>query len=150
VCASRLQGTAGGASGLASTGSKPTVWLCALQAARQLEVLSGLTSDGALDDLDHAASLTQHHDAVTGTAKQAVVNDYHRMIHKGMAKAQDFVNKALLHLAFPPAPAQVCIAVCGEGQQALVGGDGYPGGCCGMCRRAPHCPVGRCIARRCS
>ncbi len=33
--------------------------------------------------LEEAVSLLQHHDAVTGTAKQHVANDYHRRVHRG-------------------------------------------------------------------
>lgn len=33
--------------------------------------------------LEESVSLTQHHDAITGTAKQHVVNDYHKQLSKG-------------------------------------------------------------------
>lgn len=33
--------------------------------------------------------VTQHHDAVTGTANQHVANDYHRLIFKAIGAAQD-------------------------------------------------------------
>lgn len=33
--------------------------------------------------LEEAVSLLQHHDAITGTAKQHVANDYHRRLHRG-------------------------------------------------------------------
>ncbi len=35
------------------------------------------------DALEEAVSLLQHHDAVTGTEKQHVANDYHNRLHTG-------------------------------------------------------------------
>jgi hypothetical protein len=67
-----------------------------LQAARQLEAYVGIESDGAsTDSLEQAVSFTQHHDAVTGTSKQHVANDYHLRLHAGMVEAQRVVHKAL-------------------------------------------------------
>jgi hypothetical protein len=39
---------------------------------------------------------------LTGTEKQAVAEDYHRLLHKGWTQAATIVNKALLKLLFPP------------------------------------------------
>lgn len=50
------------------------------------------------DALDEAVSLCQHHDAVTGTAKQHVANDYHRRLHRAMKEAQQVVINALQRL----------------------------------------------------
>ncbi len=46
--------------------------------------------------------------ARAGTEKQAVANDYHRLLHKGWVQAAGVVNRALLRLMFPgdePAPS---------------------------------------------
>ena len=68
-----------------------------LQAARQLEVFtaasrpSGEASDGGFskgastDSLEEAVSLLQHHDAITGTEKQHVADDYHLRLARGAA-----------------------------------------------------------------
>ena len=45
----------------------------------------------ALDALSHAVSVAQHHDAVTGTEKQYVTEDYHYRLDKGV---QDFLGCA--------------------------------------------------------
>lgn len=74
-----------------------------LQAARQLEAFLNRSCGGhgrfaedvSTDALEEAVSLTQHHDAITGTAKQHVANDYHARLHRGLIVAQELVHRSL-------------------------------------------------------
>jgi len=83
-----------------------------LQAARQLAALSRLSPGwgaaaaralpGGAERLEAAVALAQHHDAVTGTAKQAVVRDYHRRLYEGMGDADALIGAALGRLMRAP------------------------------------------------
>ena len=55
-----------------------------LHVAKQLATRND-TFKSALEPLAHAVSVTQHHDAVTGTEKQYVAEDYHFRLAEGMA-----------------------------------------------------------------
>jgi alpha-mannosidase len=67
-----------------------------LQAARQLEAFVGAQGSclRGTDPLEEAVALTQHHDSVTGTERQAVADDYHIWISEGMEAAREVVGKA--------------------------------------------------------
>jgi alpha-mannosidase len=54
--------------------------------------------DSTTEALEAAVSLCQHHDSITGTAKQHVANDYHSRIYHGMEEAQKVVMHALSQL----------------------------------------------------
>jgi len=69
-------------------------------ASRQLEFLMGRIHSGfGTDSLADALAIAQHHDAVTGTEKQHVANDYAKRLAIGYAKAEKLVGLALASLS---------------------------------------------------
>lgn len=65
-------------------------------AARQLEFLAGRRSAGPNTfSLGDALGIAQHHDAVSGTAKQHTTNDYAKRLAIGASKAESVVSSAL-------------------------------------------------------
>uniref|UniRef100_A0A5B7BPI0 Alpha-mannosidase n=1 Tax=Davidia involucrata TaxID=16924 RepID=A0A5B7BPI0_DAVIN len=69
-------------------------------AARQLEFLAGRRSTGPNTfSLGDALGIVQHHDAVTGTAKQHTTNDYAKRLAIGASEAEDVVSSAISCLA---------------------------------------------------
>ncbi|KAK1423560.1 hypothetical protein QVD17_18864 [Tagetes erecta] len=65
-------------------------------ASRQLEYLAGRKSKGPNTfSLGDALGIAQHHDAVTGTAKQHTTNDYQKRLAIGALEAEAVVNSAL-------------------------------------------------------
>ena len=65
-----------------------------LQVARHMELLGG-GNGSVTEQLWEAQSVAQHHDAVSGTAKQAVTFDYAQRISKGSAKADEYIEATL-------------------------------------------------------
>lgn len=69
-------------------------------AARQLEFLAGRSSAGPNTfSLGDALGIAQHHDAVTGTAKQHTTNDYAKRLAIGASETEATVNSALSCIA---------------------------------------------------
>ncbi|PKI59892.1 hypothetical protein CRG98_019665 [Punica granatum] len=65
-------------------------------AARQLEFLVGKRSAGPTTySLGDALGIAQHHDAVSGTAKQHTTNDYAKRLAIGATEAEEVVNDAV-------------------------------------------------------
>lgn len=63
-----------------------------MQAARQLEFLVGKKSGGPNTcSLGDALAIAQHHDAVTGTAKQHVTNDYMKRLAVGASEVRYYI-----------------------------------------------------------
>ncbi|KAF4397582.1 hypothetical protein G4B88_027322 [Cannabis sativa] len=64
-------------------------------AARQLEFFKGRSKLINTDSLGDALAIAQHHDAVTGTEKQHVANDYVKRLFIGYKKAEQLVSSSL-------------------------------------------------------
>uniref|UniRef100_A0A914V5H3 Alpha-mannosidase n=1 Tax=Plectus sambesii TaxID=2011161 RepID=A0A914V5H3_9BILA len=83
-----------------------------LQVCKQLDTMANLGSSDydQLDIFRKAVALAQHHDAVTGTAKQAVTYDYAKRLYQGWMQCQQVLNDALAVLvpkgSSAPVPAQ--------------------------------------------
>ncbi|KAH8282961.1 hypothetical protein KR054_011171, partial [Drosophila jambulina] len=72
-----------------------------LQVVKQLGVLANLTSEqqlANLETLNQAMGIMQHHDAVTGTEKQAVASDYDRILYEAIIGAENNARDALRSL----------------------------------------------------
>uniref|UniRef100_A0A3Q3WC73 Alpha-mannosidase n=1 Tax=Mola mola TaxID=94237 RepID=A0A3Q3WC73_MOLML len=93
-----------------------------LQTCNQLEVLGGPVSrkgpfgEGESQTMKKAMAVAQHHDAVSGTEKQHVANDYARRLANGWKNCQVLVSNSLAALSGSLAPRIHCdnlnISVC--------------------------------------
>ncbi|CAN8020125.1 unnamed protein product, partial [Ixodes persulcatus] len=72
-----------------------------LQACKQLKVI-GNVIDGDTETLSRAVGVMQHHDAISGTEKQHVVEDYAHMTYLGIRQCEAVVSRAYRKLLFPP------------------------------------------------
>ncbi|OVA09674.1 Glycoside hydrolase family 38 [Macleaya cordata] len=69
-------------------------------AARQLEFFKGRSNSRPnTDALADALAIAQHHDAVSGTEKQHVANDYAKRLSMGYVEAEELVASSLACLA---------------------------------------------------
>ncbi|XP_058741053.1 probable alpha-mannosidase At5g13980 [Vicia villosa] len=69
-------------------------------AARQLEYFRGRKNSGPnTDSLADALAIAQHHDAITGTEKQHVANDYAKRMAIGYKEGEELVSSSLACLA---------------------------------------------------
>uniref|UniRef100_T1IVT5 Alpha-mannosidase n=1 Tax=Strigamia maritima TaxID=126957 RepID=T1IVT5_STRMM len=71
-----------------------------LQVCKQLDALTSsragrTTSSADVNHLRKAQGIAQHHDAVTGTAKQAVTDDYARILNDGVVHCENVIDDAL-------------------------------------------------------
>ncbi|EDV31824.1 uncharacterized protein Dana_GF14356 [Drosophila ananassae] len=76
-----------------------------LQVAKQLSVLANLSSEKQAKDLDYLRQIMgimQHHDAITGTEKQEVSNDYDRLMYDAILGGADTARDALRVLTNQP------------------------------------------------
>ena len=71
-----------------------------MQSAKQLAVMSRMSHllSPKLLPLQEALGILQHHDAVTGTCKQFVNDDYVRLMSKAMTKAQEAIVDSYYYL----------------------------------------------------
>lgn len=68
-----------------------------LQLAKQLDALADLgpEDDADVETMSRASALVQHHDAVTGTAKENVTRDYEKRLANAMREGEVVVNDFL-------------------------------------------------------
>ncbi|CAJ1925259.1 unnamed protein product [Cylindrotheca closterium] len=79
-----------------------------LLAARQIETMADVDGapcdcdemDAAIYELEDALGVIQHHDGVSGTAKQHVANDYSKRLQKGIDAAVSVTSAKLGRLVF--------------------------------------------------
>ncbi|XP_050428078.1 lysosomal alpha-mannosidase-like [Adelges cooleyi] len=72
-----------------------------LQTCKQLAVQSmeGLKYESKITPLREAMGVMQHHDAITGTAKQHVANDYARILTEAISKCEEASSAVLLEIS---------------------------------------------------
>eukprot|EP00271_Cylindrocystis_brebissonii_P018981 TRINITY_DN556_c0_g1_i1.p1 TRINITY_DN556_c0_g1~~TRINITY_DN556_c0_g1_i1.p1 ORF type:complete len:1134 (+),score=191.83 TRINITY_DN556_c0_g1_i1:196-3597(+) len=92
-----------------------------LQTVRQLETMVGRQPHGGptSDLLEEAMAVSQHHDAVSGTEKQHVANDYSTRLYKGQLEAARVFTSALATLI----GQQAASSVAGATEEDEVNGD---------------------------
>ncbi|ERE78954.1 lysosomal alpha-mannosidase [Cricetulus griseus] len=99
-----------------------------LQVCNQLEALAGPEANmgpygsGDSAPLNEAMAVLQHHDAVTGTARQNVVDDYARQLAAGWGPCEVLVSNALAQLSYNKQNFSFCrelnISICPVSQKS--------------------------------
>ncbi|KAH8410113.1 hypothetical protein KR009_006062 [Drosophila setifemur] len=77
-----------------------------LQVAKQLSAFANLSSEEQKESLEYLRQIMgvmQHHDAITGTEKQHVSNDYDRLLHDAIVGGASIARDALQKLTNLPA-----------------------------------------------
>ncbi|KAH8324897.1 hypothetical protein KR074_011408 [Drosophila pseudoananassae] len=84
-----------------------------LQVAKELSVFADLNSEQQKEELDYLRQIMgvmQHHDAITGTEKQAVSNDYDRLLYDAILGGTNLARDALRKLTpYPNGEFQSCL-----------------------------------------
>nr|XP_048290616.1 lysosomal alpha-mannosidase isoform X1 [Myodes glareolus] len=99
-----------------------------LQVCNQLEAQAGLAANlgpygtGDSAPLNEAMAVLQHHDAVTGTARQNVADDYARQLAAGWGPCEVLVSNALSQLSYYKQNFSFCrelnISICPVSQES--------------------------------
>ncbi|ENN70995.1 hypothetical protein D910_06863 [Dendroctonus ponderosae] len=71
-----------------------------MSVSKQLSATAGLSSEHELElnSLREAMGVMQHHDAITGTEKENVANDYEKQLHSAIRKCDNLTTTALANL----------------------------------------------------
>ncbi|XP_072144341.1 lysosomal alpha-mannosidase-like [Dermacentor andersoni] len=88
-----------------------------LQACKQLKVIGQLDDSADVDTLAKAVAVLQHHDAISGTQKQHVAEDYVYMTEIGIKQCEDVFNKAYRRMLLTGAAgtafqSDICLTFC--------------------------------------
>ena len=94
-----------------------------LQMCHQLNLRSSIDGDDAEFELARAFGVAQHHDGISGTERQHVVDDYSKSLASGRHACQNFSTLALNELYGTPQEAIVCeylnVTICNATVDAL-------------------------------